>query len=137
MMIPSMFPHLFDFSLLGIAVLRVALGLTLIALAYTKFFRDRRFHISLFETHGVRRARAILTAIVVIEALAGIAVILGLYLQIAVLVTGALALISAGIAKYKPSLSPKYRAGFYLLLAVISFSLLLMGPGVLAFDMYL
>lgn len=137
MMIPSVFPHLFDFSLLGIAILRVALGLTFIILAYTKLFKERHVHISLFETHGIYRARTVFTTITTLEALAGLAITLGLYMQPAVLVAGVLTLISAGIIKYKPSLSPKHGAGFYLLLAVISFTLLFMGPGVFAFDMYL
>lgn len=121
--------------MLGIFLIRIALGFT-----FVQFWRAGRTYqkteqINFFETLHLRPARLYFEFISLIEGLAGALLIVGLWTQGVVLTTGILMLVASFVKMRKPELSPKHTAGFYLMLATISFALLFLGAGAFAFDL--
>ena len=70
-----------------------------------------------------------------VDGIAGALLVVGLYTQGAVLVTGALMLVATFIKWRKPSALPRNTIEFYIILAVASFALLFLGPGAFAIDL--
>ncbi|MHB1118357.1 MAG: DoxX family protein [Minisyncoccota bacterium] len=131
----SLFPSLFDYSFLAIGILRITLGLIVIGFAYTNTFKGRADTLAFFEKLRIRPANIFLKIAVGIELLMGILLTLGYYTQAAALVAGVLMSLVALIKWHRPNLLPHNTAAFYLLLAVVSFTLLFIGPGAFAFDL--
>lgn len=132
---PSLFPHLFDYSFLAIGILRITLGLIFLWFAYIKIFSARTEYLSFFEKTKVRPTKVFLNIAIGIELLIGLSMVTGYYSQAAELVGGALMTLAALIKWYRPNLLPHNTAAFYLLLSVVSLTLLFIGPGAFAFDL--
>lgn len=132
---PSLFPDLFTYGFLATGIIRITLGLIFIWFAYTKYFRERRERIEFFEKLKLRPAKVFFGFVAGIELLAGIGLTVGYYTQAAALVTGILMVLATLIKNHKPSALPHNTIEFYILLAVVSFSLLFLGPGAFAFDL--
>ncbi len=132
---PSLFPELFTYAFLVTGVLRMTLGLIFIWLAYKKFFRERAEGIVFFENLRMRPAIVFVAIVSGVEAIAGVALVAGFYTQVAVLVTGGFMTLATLIKFYRPSALPRNTAEFYILLAVVSFTILFLGPGAFAFDL--
>jgi len=132
---PSLFPHLFDYSFLAIGILRITLGLIFLWFAYIKIFRARAEYLAFFEKTKIRPAKVFLNTAIAIEFLVGLSLVAGYYSQAAELVGGSLMTLSSLIKWHRPSLLPHNTAAFYLLLSVVSFALLFIGPGAFAFDL--
>lgn len=131
----SLFPSLFDFQMLGIFALRVTLGLIFVWFWYKKVFRQRAERIHFFEKLGLRPAVLYFALVTHIEGIAGVLLVIGLWTQGAVIVTGILMILATLIKFFKPSALPKNTIEFYLILATVSFSLLFLGAGAFAFDL--
>ncbi len=132
---PSLFPELFTYDFLATGVLRITLGLIFIWFAYEKFFRERRERIAFFEKLGMKPAIVFFVLVTSIELIAGIGLLLGYYTQIAALITGSLMTLATFIKWYRPSALHRNTLEFYILLAVLSFALIFLGPGAFAFDL--
>ena len=132
---PSLFPDLFTYGFLATGVLRMTLGLIFIWFAYEKFFHQRTERIAFFEKLGIKPAIVFFALVTGVEFLAGIGLVLGYYTQVASLITGALMTLATFIKWYRPSALPRNTIEFYILLAILSFALIFLGPGAIAFDL--
>ena len=130
----SLFPSLLDFQMLGIFALRVTLGLIFLYFWYEKVTHQRAERIHFFEKLGLRPSKVYFWTVSSVEGIAGALLVVGLYTQGAVLVTGALMLAATFIKWSKPSALPRNTIDFYIILAVASFALLFLGPGAFAID---
>ena len=131
----SLFPHLFDYQMLGIFALRVTLGLIFIYFWYEKVTRGRMEairHFGMFWHGPVRIYFLIMSSA---TGLTGVFLIIGLYTQGAAIVAGLFMLKAIIVKCYLPSALPKNTTSFYVLLAVVSFALLFLGPGAFAVDL--
>ncbi len=132
---PSLFPELFTYGFLATGVLRITLGLIFIWFAYEKFFRERTEHIAFFEKLGMKPAIVFFALVTGVEFIAGIGLLVGYYTQIAALITGSLMTFATFIKLYRPQALPGNTLEFYILLAILSFALIFLGPGAFAFDL--
>ena len=132
---PSLFPDLFTYGFLATGVLRMTLGLIFIWFAYEKFFHQRTERIAFFEKLGIKPAIVFFALVTGVELLAGIGLVLGYYTQVAALITGALMTLATFIKWYRPSALHRNTIEFYILLAILSFALIFLGPGAFAFDL--
>ena len=119
--------------MLAPVVLRLVIGLIFIDLGILKFRSEKPRWISSFETLGVRPADLFVPAYALLQIIGGILLILGLWTQAAALAF----VIFTGIELYVEMSARevlKRDMVFYLLLFVISVSLLLSGAGSFAID---
>ncbi len=142
MHIVSLFPNLLDFQMLGIFMLRVTLGIIFVYFWYKKFFHqhadespDSRLGRKLKDIIGLRPAKVFFLVATSVEGIAGALLVIGLWTQGAAIVTGTLMLIASFIKHHRPSVLPKNTTEFYVLLAVVSFALIFLGPGAFAIDL--
>ncbi|HAS84716.1 MAG TPA: hypothetical protein DCS23_01410 [Candidatus Yonathbacteria bacterium] len=131
----SLFPSLLDFQMLGVFALRVTLGLIFVYFWYEKVTHQRAERINFYEKLGLRPSKVYFWTVSSVEGIAGALLVVGLYTQGAVLVTGALMLVATFIKWRKPSALPRNTIEFYIILAVASFALLFLGPGAFAIDL--
>lgn len=134
-MMISIFPELFGYSFLATFVLRVALGAVFIVFAYTTFFRDRNAYMNAWETLIVRSGKIFLGVGVAVNLIIGVLLVVGAFTQIAALAGGIIAMLGAGAKIKRPHLLPHSNLSFYLFLAVVSFSMIFIGPGAFAIDL--
>ena len=132
---PSLFPDLFTYGFLATGVLRMTLGLIFIWFAYEKFFYQRTERIAFFEKLGIKPAIVFFALVTSVELLAGIGLVLGYYTKVAALITGTLMTLATFIKWYRPSALHRNTIEFYILLAILSFALIFLGPGAIAFDL--
>ena len=131
----SLFPSLLDFQMLGVFALRVTLGLIFVYFWYEKVTHQRAERINFYEKLGLRPSKVYFRTVSSVDGIAGALLVVGLYTQGAVLVTGALMLVATFIKWRKPSALPRNTIEFYIILAVASFALLFLGPGAFAIDL--
>ncbi len=115
----SLFPHVLSYQLVAPILLRLTLGCILIIWAYPRF-RD---------SHNPR-----LVIRGVIEAVLGILLVIGLFTQLAALISIIYFAILL-IDKIKTKAFFTSGVNYYFLLFIISISLFLTGAGKIAFDM--
>jgi len=119
--------------MLGPVILRLVIGLIFIDLGILKFRAEKTRWLASFETLGIRPADLFVPVYASLQILGGILLILGLWTQAAALVF----VIFTGIELYVEMNAKevlKRDLVFYLLLFVISLSLLLTGAGSFAID---
>lgn len=131
----SVFPQLFDYSFLAISVLRITLGAIFILFAYGKLFRERTERIAFFDKLSLRPAIVFFSIVTGLEFLAGIFLTIGLFTQVMALVTGTLMVFATLIKWRRPDVLPYNTVEFYVLLAIVSFSLTFLGPGSFSLDL--
>ena len=127
------FPELLSFSLLGPFVLRVVLGLIFIDLGILKFRGEKTRWLASFETLNIHPADLMLAIYALLQIVGGVFLIAGFWTQVAALVLAVFSGIELGI-EWKAREVLKRDLVFYLLLFVISVSLLFTGAGAFAFD---
>ncbi len=132
---PSLFPDLFTYDFLATGVLRISLGLTFLWFAYIKTFRKHAIYLEFFNKIKMRPAKVFLKIAILIELLAGLSITTGYYAQVALIVTGALMTIASFIKARHPHILPENTTAFYILLSVLSFAIIFIGPGAFAFDL--
>ena len=131
----SLFPHLFNYSFLAIGILRITLGLIFIWFAYTKIFHERIERIAFFEKLGLRPAVLFFSLVSGAELIAGIGLVVGLYTQLSAIITGIIMTLATIIKLRRPHALPYNTVEFYIILAVVSYALMFIGPGAFAFDL--
>ncbi len=131
----SIFPDLLNYGFLATGVLRMTLGIIFIYFAYEMFFHQRAECVAFFEKIKLRPAKVFFAIVAGVSFVAGVGLLLGFYMQIAALVTGGIMTIAVFTKWYNPSTLPRNTIDFYIILAVLSFALVFIGPGVFAFDL--
>ena len=132
----SLFPQLFDYGFLATAILRIAVGLILVHLAYLSFFVQRNDRLISIKKAGIGQAFLFLSIENIVKAILGVLLIIGLFTQIATLAVSAFAIVSFLVKKLRPSLITLSNTNeFYALLFIVSLVLAFIGPGTLAFDL--
>ena len=127
------FPHLLTYMLAAPFILRVVLGFVFLKFGYLKLVRERAQKISFFEKVGMKPGIVFVWIIGGLEIISGILLIIGMWTQIAALVSG-LILLGAVVIKWrKPTLLPGEMILFVTLFA-IALSLLFSGAGFWAVD---
>ncbi len=141
----SVFPDLLAFGLLAPLLLRVALGLMFVRFGLHKLGRGRADKSAFFDSMGWKPGNYFAFGFGIIELATGVLLVVGLYTQIAALIT-IIILLGALIIKTSPLRRPAEEAGkhalgiesgkgFLALLFIISLSLLVSGAGFFAFDL--
>lgn len=131
----SLFPHLLDYQMLGIFMIRATLGLIFVYFAYEKIFIERRERIEFFEKIKLRPAKVFFWIVALTELAAGIGLTVGLYTQATAIITGTLMTLATFIKHHRPHALPQNTIEFYIILAITSFALLFLGAGAFAIDL--
>ncbi|MEK7207938.1 MAG: DoxX family protein [Patescibacteria group bacterium] len=126
-------PDLLAFGLLAPFLLRVTLGLVFLDFGWNKL-RRKDEKAAFFESLGWRPGARYALVLGIVEVVCGLALLVGVYTQIAAL---AAAVILAGALYLKQKHREKWPHDrrLFLLLLVISLSLIFSGAGFLAFDL--
>ena len=127
------FPELLVYGILSPFMLRVAVGTALFYLA-VHHYREREGLLHLLSPLVGKLSRIAMPAFVIVEVLAAGAFIVGAYTQIAAIVACSLFLKSSLVKSRLTALAPLSHTA-YLLLFIISLSLLFSGAGGFAFDL--
>lgn len=131
----SLFPNLLDYQFLGIFIVRATIGLIFLHLAYRRIFYERRDSVEFFEKLKMNPPKVFFWVVVVIELVAGVGLTIGLYTQLIAAVAGIFMMFAALIKRHRPAVLPRNTVDFYVILSVVSFALLFLGPGVFAIDL--
>jgi putative oxidoreductase len=128
------FPELLNFAFFAPLILRFVLGLIFVDLGLLKFRGEKERWIASCEALGIRPADFFVPLYGFLQVAGGLMLITGFYTQLAALMfaifTG-----SELYIEWKAGEVLKRDMVFYLLLFVISLSLLLTGAGAFAFDL--
>jgi len=127
------FPELLVYSSIGPFILRVLLGLIFIDLGFLKFRSEKEAWLASLETLGLRPADLFLPLYALLQIIGGVLLLLGLWTQVAALAF----VFFTGIELYiewRAREILKRDMVFYLLVFIISLSLLLTGAGAYAID---
>lgn len=130
----SLFPDLFTYQLAAVSLLRIFLGASFIVYGYQKLASKRERYRRLFTAFHKESASLLHPFIGIVELVAGIMILVGVYMQAAVLALAFLTFIAADLKSRRPKALPRDLA-VYLSLFIISLSLLFLGPGVFAIDL--
>lgn len=130
----SVFPDLLTYGLIAPFILRVSLGLILIYFSYLKFFSERQDKATFFDSVGMRPGSIFSSAIGATELAGGVMLVVGFYTQIAGLVAS-LIMLAAIFIKWRHPASLRNDIEFYMLLFIVSLSLVFTGAGFFAFDL--
>ncbi len=127
------FPDLLAYSLLAPLFLRLVLGLIFIDLGVLKFRGERERWLASFEALYLRPADFFVVVYGIVQIVGGLFLLFGLWTQVAAL---AFAILTGTelLIEWRMREVLKRDLTFYLLLFVISISLLLTGAGAYAFD---
>jgi uncharacterized membrane protein YphA (DoxX/SURF4 family) len=128
------FPELLNYALLAPLLLRVVVGLIFLDLGFLKFRSEKERWMASFETLGLKPTDLFVSLYGALQIIGGLMFIFGFYTQIAalffVLATG-----TELYVEWKAREILKRDMVFYLLVFVISLSLLLTGAGAFAIDL--
>ena len=127
------FPELLTYSLLAPLILRILVGLIFIDLGFLKFRGEKERWLASFETLGLRPVDLFLPIYAILQIVGGFLLLIGLWTQVAALAF----VIFTGIELYvewRVQEILKRDMVFYILIFVISLSLLLTGAGAYAID---
>lgn len=127
------FPELLAYSFLAPFLLRLTVGLIFIDLGVLKLKGEKERWVASFDTLGLRPADLFVTLYALLQIVGGFLLLMGLWTQIAALMF----VIFTGTELYtewKAREILKRDIVFYILLFIISFSLLLTGAGAYAVD---
>ena len=133
-MILNTFPDLLTYSMLSPFCLRVVLGLIAINIGYLKFGKENAAWKELLETINLQPAGFFVKFLAIIEILGGIMLLLGAYTQITAIIF-AILFFSEAILEYRENDLEKRNLIFYILMFIISLSLIFLGAGAFAFDL--
>ena len=134
----SIFPSLLWLGLAAPFLLRVTLGLVFLHASYLKLKKEKNERAELFQEIGLKPGAVYSQSLGYFEILLGLSLIAGYMTQISALI-GALLFGTIAFIKIfkKPSTMEKVGESgeYYLILTIISISLLFSGAGFLAFDL--
>lgn len=128
------FPELLNYALLAPFLLRLVVGVIFIDLGLLKFRAEKERWLASFETLGLRPADLLLPLYALLQIVGGLMLLAGAWTQVAALMfvifTGAELYV-----EWKARDILKRDMTFYILVFVISVSLLLTGAGAFAIDL--
>lgn len=127
------FPEFLMYSLVSPFILRILLGLIFIDLGFLKFRSEKEAWLASLETLGLRPADLFLPLYALLQIIGGLLLLVGLWTQVAAMAF----VIFTGIELYiewRAREILKRDMVFYLLIFIISLSLLLTGAGAYAID---
>lgn len=127
------FPELLNYSLLAPFLLRVTLGLIFLDLGALKFRSEKERWMTSFNALGLRPADFFVPLYGLLQIIGGVMLLLGLWTQIAALAF-AIFTFSELYVEWSGREFLKRDFTFYLLVFIISVSLLITGAGAYAFD---
>lgn len=127
----SLFPSLLSYQQLSPFIVRVTLGAVFVFWAYRTF---RNKNGNLFAASALTSSPVNMKIIAIVEAAAGILLVVGLWTQVAALVA-AIDLLIRLIERVKNRAFLTDGVNYYLILLVMALSLLVTGAGRLAFDL--
>ena len=130
----SIFPFLLSYQLAAPLILRLTLGVIFVDFGWAKLKKQKIEKVAFFETIGLKPGIAYVSTIALIEIAIGLLLITGFLTQIAALVAGIILIISVLLKKKYPG-SFESSSCLLIVCLVITLSLLLTGPGFLAFDL--
>jgi uncharacterized membrane protein YphA (DoxX/SURF4 family) len=134
----TIFPSLLWLGLAAPFLLRVTLGLVFLHASYLKLKKEKNERAELFQEIGLKPGIVYSQTLGYFEIILGLSLIAGYLTQISALISALLFGIIALIKIFKkPSTMEKVGESgeYYLILTVISISLLFSGAGFLAFDL--
>jgi len=129
----SLFPQLFDYWLLGPLVLRIALAAVCIAHGYPKLFGGLSGTARFFESINIKPGKFWALVVGIVEFFGGILLIVGFLVQPVALLLVVYMVVAIWKVKRKEGFVHGYE--FELVLLVIAFSLLVLGPGAFSIDL--
>lgn len=127
-------PSLFRYGAHATALLRITLGVVFVYFAYEKLIVDRPARIAFFEKLAMRPPVVYFAAITAAELLAGVSLTLGWFTQGGGIVTALLMFVATIVKWRKPTALPHNTVEFYVLLTVVSVTVVVSGPGAWALD---
>lgn len=130
----NVFPELLSYSFLAPMILRIALGVITINLGFLALRTERERWNIFFKGFGITNTNILVTVFAWIEIIGGAALVLGLYTQVAALVFALINFVEM-YAEHKDATLVKRNIVFYILLFVISLSLLFTGAGAYSLDL--
>ena len=133
-MIVNLFPQLLSYSELGIFMLRVALALIFLEFGYTKFTTQKKLKVDFFETIGLKPGERYVKIFAGLEIAIGLGLLVGIYTQAMALLAALILLGTTIIKKRKPALLPS-ELRYYIIIFLISFTILLTGAGSYSIDL--
>ena len=133
-MILNTFPDLLTFSLVSPFILRIALGIIVINLGFLKLHIEKKAWEKLFETINLHPAKFLVKVLALFEIIGGIMLLVGSYTQLIAILFSILFFCKT-ILEYKEPTLEKRNLTFYILVFVISLSLIFSGAGAFAFDL--
>lgn len=128
------FPELLVYSMLAPFLLRIVVGFIFIDLGILLFKGEKERWLLSLNTLHIPNPKLVVKILGVIEIVGGVALLLGALTQIAALILALLTFIEIYI-EYKNPEVIKRTFVFYLLVLVITLSLLFSGAGAFAFDL--
>jgi len=128
------FPELLVYSMLAPFLLRIVIGFIFIDLGLLLFKGEKERWILSFNTLRIPNPKLVVKIIGVVEIVGGIALLLGAYTQVVALVLALLTFVETYIEYKNPELI-KRTFVFYLLIFIITLSLLFSGAGAFAIDL--
>jgi uncharacterized membrane protein YphA (DoxX/SURF4 family) len=128
------FPELLTYSLLAPFILRLTLGYILVNLGHLKLKAEKGRWEIIFQMLGIKQKALATQILAYVEIVGGLALIFGIYTQIAALIFVILLGIELYVERKEETLM-KRTMTFYVLMFAIAFSLLFSGAGFLAFDL--
>lgn len=129
----NLFPGLLSYAMLGPFILRLVLGLIVIDLGFLKFKGERKRWLTTFEAMHLRPAELFVTLYALVQIAGGLLLLIGLWTQ-GVAIVFAILTFSELYVEWSSATLMKRDFTFYLLMFVISLSLVFTGAGAYAFD---
>ncbi len=128
------FPDLLTYSFFAPFLLRVILGLITIELGFASLKSEKKEWLNILKIVKAPFPKKIISVIAILQIVTGGMLFFGFYTQIAALILLAFTFTEAFI-EYKESSLLRRDIAFYLLMFIMSLSLLLTGAGAFAFDL--
>jgi len=133
----NIFPDLLFLQLLAPFMLRIAVGVMFVWIGYSYLFKDRVAVIAQISSKWPKIAKFSVLFGGTLEVITGIFLIVGLYTQAAA-IAGALIAVDTLFGKFfykELDKALKYSKVFYILILIVSLSLIVSGAGAFAFDL--
>ena len=132
-MILNTFPQLLAFGIFAPLVLRIIIGFIAINLGSLKLTKEKVRWTALFDTIHFKPAHVFVKIFAIIEIIGGLMLIGGAYTQIVAIVFAMIYFASA-VLEYREEGIEERTLPFYILMFVISLSLIFTGAGAFGFD---
>lgn len=127
------FPSVLAWGMLAPFLIRLVVGLYFVEFGFSKLKEDRIKKASFFESIGLKPGSFFVSLVGLVEFVAGLALIAGIYTQIFALITGLISIVAFLLSRKYTNQFANPSSVFFLLF-VMSITLFLTGAGFYAFD---